>query len=77
MFEGVFPIKLVDAARNVIIQGQASEEVPGAWQSNTPIYFSSTLTFTTSEKSGFIILENDNPSGNPSKSKTFEVPVTF
>lgn len=77
MFEGVFPIKLVDANRNVIVQGSATEEVPGAWQSNATEYFTVTLSFSTQAKSGFIILENDNPSGDPAKSKTFEVPVTF
>jgi hypothetical protein len=77
MFEGVFPIKLVDANRNLIVQGQATEEVPGSWQSNTPSYFTTTLSFTTSAKSGFIILENDNPSGYPSKAKTYESPVSF
>lgn len=77
MFEGSFPIKLLDSNRKLIVQTKASEEVPGSWQSNVSVYFTATLTFTTTAKSGFLVLENDNPSGDPAKSKTFEVPVTF
>ncbi len=77
MFEGSFPIKLLDSNRKLIVQTKASEEVPGSWQSNVSVYFTATLTFTTTAKSGFLVLENDNPSGDPTKSKTFEVPVTF
>jgi len=77
MFEGVFPIKLMDSDHNIIVQGSATEEVVGSWQSNVPVYFNATLTFTTTAKSGFIVLGNDNPSGDPSKSTTFEIPVAF
>lgn len=77
MFEGVFPIKLLDSNRKLIVQGQAKETVPGSWQDGTVVYFSATLKFSTNTKSGFIILENDNPSGDPSRSKTFEVPISF
>lgn len=77
MFEGVFPIKLVDSTKKLIVQGQGKEKVPGSWQTGNPVEFTATLTFTTTAKSGFIILENDNPSGDPSKSETFEIPVTF
>lgn len=77
MFEGVFPIKLVDANKDLIVQGQAKEKVAGSWQTGNPVEFSATLTFTTTAKSGFLILENDNPSGDPTKSETFQVPVNF
>ncbi len=77
MFEGVFPIKLVDKSGALIVQGQAKEKVAGSWQSGNPVAFTATLTFTTDAKSGTLILENDNPSGDPSKTRTFEVPVTF
>lgn len=77
MFEGVFPIKLVDSNHKLIVEGQATEEVPGSWQGNTIVYFDATLTFTTTAKSGFIVLTNDNPSGLPANTKTFEVPVSF
>lgn len=77
MFEGVFPIKLVDASRRLIVQGQAREKVAGSWQVDLPVDFTATLTFKTASGSGFLILQNDNPSGIPANSKTFEVPVKF
>jgi hypothetical protein len=77
MFEGVFPIKLVDANRKLIVQGQAKEKLAGSWQSGSPVDFTATLTFKTSSGSGFLILQNDNPSGNPANSKSFEVSVIF
>jgi len=77
MFEGNFSIKLMDSNRKLIVQSAAVEEVPGAWQSNVPVYFTVTITFSTKSKTGFLVLENDNPSGDSSKSLTFEVPVTF
>ncbi len=77
MFEGSFPVKLLDANKKLIAQATAVEEVPGAWQSNVPVYFTVTLTFTTTSKSGFLVLENDNPSGDPANAKTFEEAITF
>lgn len=77
MFEGVFPIKLVDASRKLIVQGQAKEKLAGSWQGGLPVDFTATLMFKTASGSGFLILQNDNPSGIPANSKTFEVPVGF
>ena len=77
MFEGVFPIKLVDTNQKVLAQGQAKEKVAGSWQSGNPVDFTATLTFKAATGSGTLILSNDNPSGLPSNSKTFEVPVSF
>jgi hypothetical protein len=77
MFEGVFPIKLVDANQKLIVQGQAKETIAGSWQSGKPIDFSATLIFKGATGSGNLILENDNPSGDPEKAQTFEVPVNL
>jgi hypothetical protein len=77
MFEGVFPIKLLDANQKLIVQGQAKEKVAGSWQSGGPVDFTATLTFKASTGSGTLVLSNDNPSGIPSNSKSFEVPVSF
>lgn len=77
MNEGVFPIKLVDANKKLIVQGQAKENVPGTWLSGNSVSFTATLTFDTNSASGFLVLENDNPSGDPANSKTYEVPVKF
>ncbi len=75
MFEGVFPMKLVDSNKKIIATAQAREVTPGSWQSGKPVAFSATVTFTTKAKTGTLILENDNPSGDPANLKTFEVPV--
>lgn len=77
MFEGSFPIKIVDSTRTLVAQGTAKEVTPGSWTSGKPVKFSVTLPFSTTDNSGFLILYNDNPSGDSAKSKTFEVPVTF
>lgn len=77
MFEGVFPIKIVDSNKKLIVSGQAKEELPGSWQSGEPVYFTSTLSFTTSAKWGFIVLENDNPSGNPASAETYAIEINF
>jgi hypothetical protein len=77
MFEGVMPVKLLDASRQEIASGSATETVPGSWQSGKPVEFSVSLTFTTDSSSGFLIFENDNPSGLPQNAKSFELPVKF
>lgn len=77
MFEGQFPIRLTDSSKNIIASASAKEVTPGSWTSNTPTDFSASLTFTASSGSGFLILESDNPSGDPSKSKTFEAPIVY
>jgi len=77
MFEGIFPIKMLDENRNLIVQGLAKEKNPGSWQSGNQVEFIATLNFTTTTDSGFIVFENDNPSGDPELSKTFEIQVNF
>lgn len=75
MFEGTFPIKLTDSTGKMIVQGNGKEVTPGSWQSGNPVDFTATLTFKTASTSGFLVLENDNPSGNPANSKTFKIPL--
>jgi hypothetical protein len=78
MFEGVFPIKLVDSNKAVLASGQGKETIAGAWQSGQAVAFTATLTFTSpASGSGTLVLENDNPSDLPANAKSFEVPVTF
>ncbi len=77
MFEGVFPIKILDSNQKILVSGQAKEVMPGSWQSGNPVGFTATLTFKEASGSGILVLENDNPSGDPANSKTFEVPITF
>lgn len=77
MFESSFPIKLLDSERKIIAQGQAKEVTAGSWQSGKPVDFEATLTFKGATGSGTLVLENDNPSGNPGTAKSFEIPVNF
>lgn len=77
MFEGVFPIKLLDSKGKVVGQAQAKEKVAGSWQSGNPVDFEATITFKSSTGSGTLVLENDNPSGNPENDKKFEVIVNY
>lgn len=77
MFEGVFPIKLLDANRKIIVQTQAKEVVSGTWNSGKNVEFSATLIFSTGEQPGFLVLEKDNPSGLEENTDSFEMPVNF
>ncbi len=77
MFEGIFPVKLLDSGGDVIAQTSAKEVTPGSWQSGNPVEFTATLTFKTATGSGTIVLENDNPSGDIENDKEFEIPIVF
>jgi hypothetical protein len=77
-FEASFPIKLLSATGSVLAQthGQAQTD----WmQSGVYIPFTATLTFVkpTGSTTGTLVLENDNPSGDPSKHREFRIPVKF
>ncbi len=78
MFEGVFPIKITDKESGVLSQGQAHEVTPGSWQSGESVEFEATITFPSrAAGKGSIVLENDNPSGLPENSKSFNIPIIF
>lgn len=77
MFEGIFPVKLLDSEDNIIAQASAKEVTSGSWQSGNPVEFTATLTFKSSTGSGTLVLSNDNPSGEPENDKEFEIPVAF
>lgn len=77
MFEGTFPIRLLDSERKIISQTMAKEVTEGSWQSGEPVKFTASLTFKASTGSGILILSNDNPSGLPENDKEFEIPIAF
>ncbi len=73
-FEAVAPVRLVDDKENTLAEGQIQAQ--GDWMTESYVPFKTTLTFVSpSAVSGKLIFQNDNPSGDPSKDKTFEVPV--
>jgi hypothetical protein len=78
IFEGVFPIRLEEDSGTILAQGLAKEKIPGSWQSGKPVDFTTTLTFTKSYiGQASLILERANPSGNPTKSDSYGVPVSL
>ncbi len=75
-FEAVFPIALLDANGNEIArtQGQAQSD----WMTSDFVPFKAALEFQNSGTgTGTLVLQNDNPSGLPEKSKKIEIPVSF
>lgn len=77
IFEGTFPIKLVDEDKKLIVQGQAIETIPDSWRIGKPVNFTATLHFTTSALSGYIVLENNNQSGDPTKTISYEMYIEY
>jgi len=76
-FEASFPIELRDA-NNVLVTtvvAQAQDE----WMTEDFVPFTATLTFPAQPagSQGMLTFKNDNPSGEPENSMTFDVPVTF
>ena len=75
-FEASFPIKLYDA--NNILIAQTTGAAQGNWQTTNFVPFTATLTFTTpSTATGTLVLEKDNPSGEPQNADSVSIPVTF
>lgn len=77
MFEGVFPIMLLDNKRNLIVQTQGQQTVPGSWTQPGMIDFQAKLNFKTNDSAGFLVFKKDNPSGLPENDQLFEIPVVF
>lgn len=77
MFEGQLVLKLLDNDRKVIAQGKGVEEKLGSWTSGNPVSFEGKIIFEGNAESGYLVVENDNPSGLPENQKTFEIPVQF
>ena len=75
-FEGVFPVRVLDANGAVIGQAQARAE--GDWTSSGTVPFSATVPFSLQKSgSGMLLLEKDNPSGIPQNASDLRVPITF
>lgn len=80
-FEASFPVELTDWDGKIIAQGHAT--ALDDWMTQDYVRFSATLTFTTpvggdpKVNRGTLLLHNDNPSGDPARDKTLEIPVVF
>lgn len=75
-FEASFPVKLLDANNVVLAQGAAQAQ--GDWMTTSFVPFSITLTFPQPNTStGTLVLQKDNPSGDPQNDDSISLPVSF
>ncbi|HYE59771.1 MAG TPA: Gmad2 immunoglobulin-like domain-containing protein [Candidatus Kapabacteria bacterium] len=75
-FEASFPIRLEDANGTVLVQSYAMAK--GEWMTTEFVPFTTQLTFKKpTTKTGFLVLEKDNPSGLPEQADELKFPVRF
>lgn len=75
-FEGSFPVALLDAHGNTLLQTYAQAQ--GEWMTEDFVPFRSELTFAAPPTAtGTLLLEKDNPSGLPEHDDEFRIPVRF
>ena len=74
-FEASFPVQVQDMSGSVLVTAPAQAQ--GEWMTSDYVDFSVTLTFTTSQKSGFLVFKKDNPSGLPENDEQVKIPVNF
>lgn len=82
-FEASFPVTIVDWDGRII--GEGHVQAKGDWMTDKQVLFEGTLEFNPPTcgptqdycHRGAVIFRNDNPSGDPAKTKSFELPVIF
>lgn len=75
-FEASFPVRLLDANNQELAVRPAQAQ--GEWMTEDFVPFSVTLTFANpSTATGKLILQKDNPSGDPARDEQIEIPVRF
>ncbi len=75
-FEGSFPVKLFDENGQKLGEGVAKAE--GEWTTEDFVNFKAQIDFIKASSSkGVLILEKDNPSGDPNNSEKMIIPVNF
>lgn len=75
-FEASFPVKLLDADGNVLVQIPAQAQ--GDWMTENFVPFKVTLEFIAPvTDTGTLVLEKDNPSGLPENADSLIVPIKF
>ncbi len=73
-FEGIFPVRLLDAEGKEI--ASASAQAQSDWMTSSFVPFKVELKFDrVTTATGALILEKNNPSGLPENDKRIEVPV--
>ena len=76
-FEASFPIQIQDSDGNTLATGTAT--ALSDWMTEDFVSFSSIIEFSapTTTSYGKIVFKNDNPSGDSTKDRFFEVPISF
>jgi hypothetical protein len=76
-FEASFPIFLMDASNNVIVQSFATAK--SEWMTTDFVPFEAEVEFTrpAGVNYGYLILKKDNPSGLPEYDDQLEIPIDF
>lgn len=75
-FEANFPVKLLDANGNVLVQHYA--EAQSDWMTTDFVPYQATLTFPVpTTATGTLILEKANPSGLPANEASVSIEVSF
>lgn len=75
-FEGSFPIRVFDANNKEL--GVVPAKAIGNWMTKEFVPFEAVLTFNKpNTKTGTLVLQKDNPSGDPDKDDSFSIPVRF
>ncbi|GEM_PF-2571915 len=75
-FEADFPVKLLDANKNIIAEHYA--QALGEWMTEDFVPFKSVIEFEKpNTERGILVLEKDNPAGLPEYDAKLEIPVIF
>lgn len=76
-FEASFPVEVRNAAGTVLGVGVAQAD--GEWMTENFVDFRAEVTFPTQPNgtTGFVVLHKDNPSGDPIRDQSVEIPITF
>ncbi len=74
-FEGSFPIQLVDTNGNIVTSTIATAQ--GEWMTADFVNFTASIEYNkaSSTKHALIVLNKDNPSGNPDFDQSIFIPV--
>lgn len=74
-FEASFPIQLVDTDGNILATAIATAD--GEWMTTEFVNFTANLEYVkpTSTNHALLILNKDNPSGDPDKDQSIFIPV--
>ena len=75
-FEATLPVSLVDETGSELARSPAQAQ--SDWMTEGPVPFLATLMFKApASATGYLVVQNDNPSGLPEYSKSFSIKVRF